>query len=193
MHCWGICLIFSLQLILCGMRRGFCFVWKVLLRLGARLLLDRAWVRFLAGWWCADFELLFRLHWVWQFELFLFLFLFLFFLQQMALCPSEPPLCLWHLLARSWTSVPHHWWSHYCYYLTSQNPPNRCALQPYKHLLRFHLCLIVLCNSVLSRRDLAGICRESVAWGRWEEQEQTAAGQTHSVPSGPSQPCFDPG
>ena len=53
MHCWGFHFTFSLQLFLCGMRQEFCFVWKVHLKLGARLLLDCSWVYFLTGWWCA--------------------------------------------------------------------------------------------------------------------------------------------
>ena len=52
MHCWRFHFTFSLQLILCGMRQGFCFVWKVL-KLGACLLLDCSWVHFLTGWWHA--------------------------------------------------------------------------------------------------------------------------------------------
>ena len=131
MHCWGFHFTFSLQLILCGMRQGFCFVWKVLLKLGAHLLLDCSWVHFLTGWWHAfssssistGFSNL------------------AIFLDSTWLYIHLSPSFLQHLLALSWTSAPHHSYSHFNYYLTSQSPLNCYGRQAYKHLLRFHVCL----------------------------------------------------
>ena len=51
--------------------------------------------------------------------------------------------------------------------------------------------LIVLCSSLWSCRDLAGICCGSAAWARGGGRARSAAGPTRSAPLGPSRPCFD--
>ena len=133
MHCWGFHFTFSLQLILCGMRQGFCFVWKVLLKLGAHLLLDCSWVHFLTGWWHAFSSSSISTG---------FSNLTFSFLTAHGFLYIWAPPFLQHLLALSWTSAPHHSYSHFNYYLTSQSPLNCYGRQAYKHLLRFHVCLI---------------------------------------------------